>query len=425
MRRIKISKQSENITQVFEITLNTKYKHINDYYIHMYTQNVPQMIQIHALHLIILNQASKKSTKCKYSPGVASHTMCTTEYQGILRYLERFMSSPSMLHNTLKRLPLPPPLALLITPTSVQPYNPIQELLHIMNPAIPYPLLLPDHLKKPVLQAPVHQNNPCYPVLGSRGHLKHPFLQAPLFFPYFFPFVTLFLNIKIPQKPLKIITNSKTHNKIFLLFSTRKLFLELRCSNFRPCHIVMFHLCYNSKITWWRYCKQMSTCTRHSSQEEETTITWIGKYGLTDWETLCLNQGYKIGYVQLEEGGNWEERQDPENWMRSIVVERSGRKEVFEIQEMKKEKISQAETDKQKSLRKLPYSKHPSLFNIKKLVSCSVGVIVLYSSSSLNFRDWADSTASRATSNQPQSSQSTLQTASQSTSPSTSNIQHW
>ena len=38
---------------------------------------------------------------------------------------------------------------------------------------------------------------------------------------------------------------------------------------------VVFHLRYNAKSTWQRYCEQMSTCTGHSLQEEEV-LSWLG-----------------------------------------------------------------------------------------------------------------------------------------------------
>jgi len=40
-------------------------------------------------------------------------------------------------------------------------------------------------------------------------------------------------------------------------------------------HAVVFHLRYNAKSTWQRYCEQMSTCTGHSLQEEEV-LSWLG-----------------------------------------------------------------------------------------------------------------------------------------------------
>ena len=39
--------------------------------------------------------------------------------------------------------------------------------------------------------------------------------------------------------------------------------------------IVVFHLRYNAKSSWQRYCEQMSTCTGHSLQEEEV-LSWLG-----------------------------------------------------------------------------------------------------------------------------------------------------
>ncbi|KNZ57658.1 hypothetical protein VP01_2105g1 [Puccinia sorghi] len=61
-----------------------------------------------------------------------------------------------------------------------RPSNPPFYPPDIIIPAISYPLLLPEHLKTPVLHDPIRKNHPFYPVLGYRGHLKHPCLQASL-----------------------------------------------------------------------------------------------------------------------------------------------------------------------------------------------------------------------------------------------------
>ncbi|KNZ61419.1 hypothetical protein VP01_1401g1 [Puccinia sorghi] len=121
------------------------------------------------------------------------------------KHSTRSISSSQRLLNSLKRQPLPllefcsahsslkPTQYLpLVTLTSVQPYKLIQlsYTLSLFSSQNPFKLSIPPPL------APACQIHSCYPGFGSRGHRKHPCLQAPLCFSYSSP-----QNNKTIQKP--------------------------------------------------------------------------------------------------------------------------------------------------------------------------------------------------------------------------------
>ena len=63
----------------------------------------------------------------------------------------------------------------------------------------------------------ITKNNFFYPSIGSRGKLKHPCLQAPLWFPIFFHFMP-FLYYSKTHKNHKTMSKNKTKKIIFSYF---------------------------------------------------------------------------------------------------------------------------------------------------------------------------------------------------------------
>ena len=58
--------------------------------------------------------------------------------------------------------------------------------------------------------------------------------------------------------------------------------------------ILVFHLCYNAKITLYRYDDNIVTCTRHSLKEEE------GYYGLYTVNSVKLKSVYEDLLLSVE-----------------------------------------------------------------------------------------------------------------------------